>query len=109
MIRALYEWLFERERLGGKARASDWSTWRKQHIKDYCELCLKKGSILSPLELHHVKKFSDFPELEKDPDNVVTGCRTCHLKFYHLGSFLSANKYIKEDIKTWQLKIKNRP
>ncbi len=51
--------------LGGMARASDWAWWRKQHIKDRCEYCGKKGTLLKPLELHHVCPFHKNPELEK--------------------------------------------
>ena len=110
LIQDIFGWGdFNHERLGGAMRASDWSTWRKQHVKDRCDFCGTKGTVLSPLELHHVLPFHLFPHLEKDKNNVVTGCRKCHLEFFHLGSFKSYNKDIKEDIIHWQDKVKNRP
>ena len=109
MFWQLYEWLFERERLGGARRSSDWPRFRRKQIKDECELCGEKGALLSPLELHHIRPFALFPALECSPQNVATGCRKCHLKFYHLGSFRSYNPQIKADIEQWQNKRKNRP
>ena len=94
------------ERTLGAARSSVWPKFRAEHIKDYCELCLKKDI---PLELHHILPFNLYPELELDHTNVVTGCRSCHLKFYHLGSFRSFNEFIKEHIKLFANLIKNRP
>lgn len=96
----------ESERTFGAQRSSEWSSFRAKHIKDFCELCLKKGI---PLELHHILKFSDYPNLELDHTNVVTGCRSCHLKFYHLGSFMSWNENIKQHIELFSALIKNRP
>ena len=96
----------ESERTLGAARSSGWREFREKHIKDFCELCLKKGI---PLELHHVLPFHLYENLELDHTNVVTGCRPCHLKFYHLGSFRSFNETIKQDIEIISNKIKNRP
>ena|SRR3990167_10160491 len=100
--------LFQDRTFGAK-RSNAWPEFRRQHIKKECELCGEKGKLLSPLELHHLRPVHFFPLDELNPDNVVTGCRSCHLKFYHLGSFHSFNLDIKEDIKIWQLKRKNRP
>lgn len=100
--------LFE-DRTFGATRSSTWSIFRKQHIKKECEFCGTKGTLLSPLELHHVLPFHEFPHLEEDPENVVTGCRNCHLKFYHLRSFKSYDKDIKKVIADMKEKIKNRP
>lgn len=99
----------EYERLGGAKRSSEWGKVRREHIKSYCELCEKKGGLLRPLELHHVRPFNLFPELELDPENFITVCRHCHLYFAHLGSFRSYNLDIKKESEQWQLKRKNRP
>ena len=93
-------------RLLGSRRSPDWRDFRNEHVKDYCEFCLKDNL---PLEVHHIQPFHLFPELELDPDNVVTGCRPCHLKFFNLGSFRSYNIDVKEDIEKMSTKIKQRP
>lgn len=53
--------------------------------KDYCEICFaKKGEIhpttIAPVELqiHHKLPFCEYPELESDPDNLLTVCKPCH-------------------------------
>ena len=46
--------------LGG-LRSSGWAEFRKIHIKKECEVCGKKGTILQPLELHHVEPFNINP------------------------------------------------
>ena len=100
---------YSADRLLGGMRASDWPQFRKIHIKNACEFCGTKGTVLSPLELHHVLPFHLYENLELDHTNVVTGCRSCHLKFYHLGSFRSFNEQIKDHIKLFANLIKNRP
>lgn len=93
----------------GAARAGDWYSWRKQHIKTACEYCGRKGTIFKPLQLHHVEVFHKNPAREKDPDNVCTLCSECHLRQGHLMSYQSWNETIKEDCKVWIAKIENRP
>ena len=106
----MFNWFFnliDNRTLGAK-RSGGWSAFQKTHIKSLCEFCEKKGTILNPLQLHHSEPFNKFPEKELDPDNVVTGCRHCHLRFYHHGDFKFYNPDVKEDIKIWQEKRKNR-
>jgi len=53
--------------------------WRKQvYSRDghSCQLCGSKKL----LEAHHIKRWSDFPQLRFDPNNGVTLCRVCHKK-----------------------------
>jgi len=99
--------IFYPDLFGG--RSSQWSRVRKENIKDYCEMCERKGGLLRSLELHHVQPFHLKPELELDPTNFITACRHCHLYFAHLGSFKSFNIDIKKDAVSWQLRRKNRP
>jgi len=97
----------------GSKRSNQWPKVRKQHLAKHpaCELCggTKK------LEVHHVQEFSRKPELELDPNNLITLCENdkdgvnCHLLFGHLGNFKSFNKNVRRDAKTWNKKIKNRP
>ncbi len=42
-----------------------------------CQLC---GKIGGDLEIHHIKRFSDFPLLRTDTSNGITLCLICHNK-----------------------------
>ena len=108
IFKNLWRRLFDPGSLGA-ARSSGWNVFRRIHIKDYCELCEIKVGLLKPLELHHIERFTDKPELELDPDNVITVCRPCHLRFAHLGSFQSYCLEIKELAEEWQERRKTRP
>lgn len=90
-------------------RSSRWASVRRLHIKDFCECCGIKGTLLKPLEVHHILPFNKFPHLELEPTNFITVCRTCHLLLAHLGSFKSYNKDIKEDAQVLKSKIELRP
>ena len=99
----------EYEKLGGAKRSSEWSRVRKENIKDYCEMCEKKGGLLNRLELHHILPFNLRPDLELSPQNFFTACRHCHLRFCHLNSFQSYEKDIKIEAEKWKIKRQNRP
>ena len=98
-------WLYP-DLFGG--RSSQWSRVRKDNIKSYCELCERKGKLLHPLELHHIRPFHLHPELELEPSNFITLCRKCHLDFAHLGDFKSFNADIQSEAEHWRLKRKQR-
>ena len=93
-------------------RSSRWASVRKAHLKNYpnCALC---GGI-KRLEVHHIKPFHLHPELELDPDNLITLCEDkgdgvyCHLFFGHLGNFHSINEDVLVDIEIWREKLRNR-
>lgn len=108
-FKKIREWLGFPDRTFGAKRSSSWGTFRRIHIKDYCELCEQKKGILHPLELHHCKPFHLFPELEESLDNVITVCRHCHIRYAHLGSYRSYDIDIKLEAEHWQNKRKSRP
>lgn len=98
----------------GAKRSNKWPTVRKQYLKKHpaCEVCeATKGKI----EVHHIKCFHLYPELELDPTNFVTLCEnmhngvSCHLLFGHLGNFKSFNADVRKDVKAWRNKIFKRP
>jgi len=109
----MIQWILDlfSDRTFGAARSSRWSSVRKAHLALHpkCAVCGKKGTLLSPSEVHHVESFASKPELELLESNLLTGCREHHLWFYHLGSWQSLNKDVREDVKIWSEKIKNRP
>jgi len=76
-----------------------------------CALC--EGN--KTLEIHHKKPFHLHPELELDPNNLITLCESgkngivCHRAFGHLGSYQSINNSVIVDAAWWKDKIVNRP
>ena len=52
-------------------------------------------------EVHHVKPFSYYPELELEESNFMTLCRkpghNCHLRIGHSGDWKSWNPHARED------------
>lgn len=90
-------------------RSAGWTKVRKDHIKNNpsCAACGRQDG----LEVHHIKDFSENPELELDPTNLITLCdkgTKCHLTFGHLGNWKSINPEVIEDSKWFLEKVKNR-
>lgn len=93
-------------------RSNRWATVRKNHLKKNPNCALCGGT--KKLEVHHIKPFHVHPELELDPNNLITLCEDkgdgvyCHLFFGHLGNFHSINEDVLIDIEIWREKLKNR-
>lgn len=90
-------------------RSRGWNKVRKAHIKEhpYCEACGSRKK----LQVHHIADFSEHPELELNPANLMTLCMSgtrCHLTFGHLGNFKSINPDIVVDAVMYRTKVKNR-
>ena len=103
----LFNFLFGKK-FGGVRRSSNWSKVRKKFVKknSFCAVCGSKKK----LQVHHIKPFHLYPELELDENNLIVLCgKRCHLLFGHLGSFHSYNLNIKQNAKEWRDKIKTRP
>jgi len=66
-------------------RSLEYTIWRNEvYRKDNwtCRLCGKKcrkGDIVA----HHLKLFSEFPELRFSIKNGIVLCRSCHIKIHH--------------------------
>lgn len=52
------------------------ASYRTSHAT--CEACGKEGTLLHPLEVHHVKPREAFPELAADTNNFIMLCRPDH-------------------------------
>jgi 5-methylcytosine-specific restriction endonuclease McrA len=79
-------------------RSTHWPTVEK-HFLEKNPNCAACGSS-SRLNVHHIKPFHLFPELELDENNLITLCmgeKECHIKLGHLNNFKLFNEYIKED------------
>lgn len=102
---------FMRGTANGRPRSSRWPRVRDQCIErdgGRCQICDEKRRRY--LRGHHKKPFHKFPELELDPDNVITLCEgpvfNCHLLFGHWGDYRERwNPNIDEDVKTWQPRL----
>ena len=84
------------DRLQGKApkgakRASGWARFRREHLGTSCEACGRSWS----LEAHHIVPFHLAPDLELEPDNLLTLCRRCHLLIGHLAAWARFNPFAR--------------
>jgi len=83
-----------------KRRSSQWPAVRKDFISlnPYCAACGKAEN----LEVHHIIPYHEAPELELDPDNLISLCDqpgpdNCHLNVGHLGDFHQKNPNVRAD------------
>jgi len=89
----------------GTPRSPRWPAVRAKFLEThtYCEAC---GTTVN-LQVHHVKQFNLFPELELDPSNFIVLCgadhtpkagsHNCHLAIGHLWDFSTNNPHVRED------------
>lgn len=109
---------FLRDRFQGKIpllmkRSGSWARIRREHIakNPLCAVCGGKDKV----EVHHKKPFHLHPELELDPQNLITLCESwkngicCHLLVGHLGSYKSFNVHVEDDAALLNQKISKRP
>lgn len=89
--------------------------------------CMACGHRGRGLQVHHIKPFHLHPNLELDPNNLITLCeikgREHHLLLGHLDDWESYNPNVRADVKhfhkksdsqiradpTWQKKMLHRP
>lgn len=93
----------------GAKRSPWWLEVRGEHIErfPYCAVC--GGD--TKLEVHHIVPFHVAPDLELEPDNLLTLCRRkkhgidCHLLIGHLGNFRRINPSVLSDAAEWNSKL----
>ncbi len=93
----------------GLGRSRSWGSVRRTHLnkQPFCQACGRTNH----LEVHHIKDYSSFPELELESTNLITLCggsTRCHFVFGHLGDWSSINPDIVEDAGRFRGKILNR-
>ena len=97
----------------GAVRSSEWRKVRAEHLKNF-PICAVCGGT-ETLEVHHVEMFSQNPNRELDPTNLITLCESgrngivCHRAFGHLGNYQSINKDVRKDTEIWYNKLHFRP
>lgn len=97
-----------KEKVQGKPlslRSSRWEGVRKDFLKtnNICAACGTKDK----LQVHHIKPFHLYPELELEPSNLITLCETkqrkCHLNIGHLGHWKRENPDVTKDAANYRL------
>jgi len=89
-------------------RSYKWSKVRKNHLKKQPTCAACGGS--KKLEVHHITPVHVNPELELEPDNLITLCADpCHIMFGHLKNWKSWNSDVIVDCEAYLKKIKERP
>jgi len=112
--RMLNVWQILKDRIQGKAlkgqrRSSKWRKIRAAHIKKNprCNCCGLKTKV----EVHHIIPFSIAPDLELNPENLMTLCENkkwginCHLLVGHLGNYRRINAAVAVDAISWRMKL----
>ena len=112
MIYLVFCWI--KDRLQGRVwkgtkqlRSKKWRRMAKAHLKKEptCQWC---GNTTA-LEVHHIRPFQLFPELELDPNNLITLCDNmivgirCHLRQGHLSDYARWNPLIRKVCNTRQV------
>lgn len=88
-------------------RDNRWPRLRKAFLvaNPQCAVCVTAVEVVP----HHVKPVHLFPELELDPDNLITFCPPHHLLFGHLMNWRAYNPQVIADAWGWKQHIEKRP
>lgn len=94
----------------GKERSPEWPRVEKAHLQrePACVVCGTRQA----LQVHHIKPFHLHPQLELDPNNLITLCelkgRDHHLLIGHLDDWHSFNVNVRADAKRHHHKSANQ-
>ena len=107
-MNTLVHWARDAVRLGSiahKLRSPQWAHVEKAFLElnGFCAACGGKEH----LQVHHIKPFHLFPELELDPKNLITLCEVKaignhHLNFGHRGNWKWFNITVANDAATFR-------
>ncbi len=111
-IKEIKEVLIDGKRDWKNKRSKHWPKVREAHLKEHpvCDICGCKVDV----EVHHIKPFHLYPELELEPSNLISLCETkkygvnCHLFFGHLGNYQVENPHVLEDVKRCKKRFSER-
>lgn len=94
----------------GVPRSGKWPAVRKRHLElePACAACGTKKL----LNVHHVRPFHLFPELELEDTNLITLCESpshnCHLIHGHLLSWRSYNLEVRQHAAEFLARVRGR-
>jgi 5-methylcytosine-specific restriction endonuclease McrA len=93
-------------------RSPHWENVRNKHLKDNpaCAACGRTDHV----QVHHIKPFHLFPELELEPTNFITLCENDddgkntiienhHLHLGHNGNFKNNNDHVLDDVNKFRI------
>ena len=91
----------------GVARSPQWEAESRAYRKEQplCEFGMHKPTLLNPLNTHHVKMFSKFPEEELKKSNWMNVCRFHHYGHCHLFNWKDSNPQCREDAKAFTVEL----
>ena len=94
----------------GAARSPIFQRESKLYRKEQplCEFGWHKPTLLNPLNTHHVRDFSTFPEEENLKENWMNVCRFHHFFHCHLGDWKSINPDVRVDARIFSDKVRTR-
>ena len=86
-----------RDTITGGKRSSKWPGVEHAHLKQF-PTCAACGSA-KHVQVHHMRPFHLHPELELDPNNLISLCmdNDCHIYIGHGDDFKAYNPNVKED------------
>jgi anaerobic ribonucleoside-triphosphate reductase len=86
-----------RDQITGGKRSSKWPKVKDEHLKQFpkCAACGETRK----LNVHHKKPFHLHPDLELNPDNLITLCmqNDCHILIGHGDDFKAYNPDVVTD------------
>lgn len=97
--------LFRRLKYALEGRSPLWNKTRKKHLKENPNCCACET--IYNLEVHHIKPFEFYPDLELEPTNLITLCEYCHLVLGHFKNFRTYNPYVVVDSLFYRSNKKN--
>lgn len=90
-----------------EGRSAGWPALRRAHllVEPACTACGTRAD----LDVHHVRPFHLYPELELDAANLQTLCGRCHLLIGHLGTWEAWNPDALKNARWLLEKVRQRP
>ena len=84
-----YREAYDKKRGTSSQRGYDaaWQVVRLQHLQDYplCVECLKRYIFTPAVDVHHIIKLAERPDLRDVSSNLMSLCHSCHSKFTAAG------------------------
>lgn len=93
------------------SRSSGWHRVRADYLEKH-PTCAACGAD-EDLQVHHIKPYHLFPELELVEGNLITLCEkpghSCHFTFGHLHDWYSYNLAVRDDAEQYLARQQARP